>query len=256
LSNSILPKLFVFASAGWFLLIPGTASAQEAKPHWSYEKGADDPKHWSKLDPTYAVCSTGTTESPIDIKGAQPADLPPLKMDYKAVPLNIIDSGHTIQVNYAPGSTLTVGDKVYTLKQFHFHHPGEEHLAGKKFPMVAHLVHADSDGHLAVVAILFKEGAANPLLDTIWKDIPGEKGKAVDVPGVTVNVSDLLPSALGYYTYMGSLTTPPCSEGVTWYVLKTQETLTGDELAAFAKHYPMNARPIQPTNGRKIEESK
>jgi carbonic anhydrase len=256
LSNSIIRKLFFFASAACFFLIPGHAAAQEAKPHWSYDKGEGDPKHWSKLDPTYAVCATGTTESPIDIKGATPADLPALKMDYKAVPLNIIDNGHTIQVNYAPGSTLTVGDKVYTLKQFHFHHPGEEHVAGKKFPLVAHLVHADAEGHLAVVAILFSEGSANPLLDTLWKDVPAEKEEAMDVPGVTVNVADLLPSSLGYYTYMGSLTTPPCSEGVTWYVLKAHETLSAGELADFAKHYPMNARPIQPTNGRKIEESK
>ncbi len=256
MSNSIIRKLFFFASAACFFLIPGHAAAQEAKSHWSYDKGEGDPKHWSKLDPTYAVCATGTTESPIDIKGATPADLPALKMDYKAVPLNIIDNGHTIQVNYAPGSTLTVGDKVYTLKQFHFHHPGEEHVAGKKFPLVAHLVHADAEGHLAVVAILFNEGAANPLLDTLWKDVPAEKEEAMDVPGVTVNVADLLPSSLGYYTYMGSLTTPPCSEGVTWYVLKSHETLSAGELADFAKHYPMNARPIQPTNGRKIEESK
>jgi carbonic anhydrase len=256
LSNSILPKLFVFASAGWFLLIPGTASAQEAKPHWSYEKGADDPKHWSKLDPTYAVCSTGTTESPIDIKGAQPADLPPLKMDYKAVPLNIIDSGHTIQVNYAPGSTLTVGDKVYTLKQFHFHHPAEEHVNGKKYDLVAHLVHADATGNLAVVAVLFTKGAPNPLFDTLWKNLPTEQGKVMSVASVSVNVTDFLPSDLGYFHYMGSLTAPPCSEAVTWFVLKTPMTISAEQLAVFAKLYPHNARPIQKTNGRKIEESK
>lgn len=256
MNDSKFRKLSFFALAGCFFLLSGPGTAQEAKPEWSYKKGAGDPIHWGQLNPAYAKCSTGTTESPIDIKGAKPADLPALKMDYKAVPLNIIDSGHSIQVNYAPGSTLTVGDKVYTLKQFHFHHPGEEHLAGEKFPMVAHLVHADADGHLAVVAILFQEGAANPVLKTIWKDIPAEKGKTADVPGVTVNVTDLLPTSLGYYTYMGSLTTPPCSEGVTWYVLKAQGTLSAEEVAAFARHYPMNARPIQPTNGRKIEESK
>ena len=237
------------------LLLPFLTFSQEAKPHWSY-KGEADPSHWGKLEPGYAVCSTGKTQSPIDIKGAAPADLHALKMDYSAVPLNIIDNGHTIQVNYPAGSTLTVGDHVYTLKQFHFHHPSEEHVNGKKYDLVAHLVHADADGHLAVVAILFEKGAANPFLETIWKNIPSEQEKAVDVAGTTINVKDLLPSSLSYYTYAGSLTTPPCSEGVTWFVLRTSETLSGEEIASFAKHYPMNARPIQPTNGREIKESK
>ncbi|HUL35424.1 MAG TPA: carbonic anhydrase family protein [Candidatus Eisenbacteria bacterium] len=236
------------------LLLPCLIAAQEAKPHWSY-KGSAAPADWGKLDPAYATCSSGKTQSPIDIKGAKPADLPALKMDYKTVPFNIIDNGHTIQVNYPAGSTLTVGDHVYTLKQFHFHHPSEEHVNGKKFELVAHLVHADADGHLAVVAILFNEGAANPVLDKVWKNIPSTQEKAIDVPDVTINAGDLLPSNLGYFTYAGSLTTPPCSEGVTWFVLKTTDTLSKAEVAAFAKHYPMNARPIQPTNGREIRES-
>jgi len=238
-----------------FLVFPFFVHAQEAKPHWSY-KGEGDPAQWGKLDPAYAACSTGKTQSPIDIKGATPTDLPALKMHYRAVPMNIIDNGHTIQVNYPAGSTLTVGGHVYTLKQFHFHHPSEEHVSGKKYDLVAHLVHADADGHLAVVAILFKKGAPNAFLDTIWKNIPAEQEKAMDVPGTTINVKDLLPANLGYYTYMGSLTTPPCSEGVTWFVLMATDTLSGEEIAAFSKHYPANARPIQPTNGREIKESK
>jgi len=172
------------------------------------------------------------------------------------VPLNIIDNGHTIQINYPAGSTLTVGDKTYTLKQFHFHHPSEEHIDGHGYAMVAHLVHADSEGHLAVVAVLFTKGAENPLLATLWKNIPLEKGRAVDVSGVTVNVTNLLPSDHGYYTFTGSLTTPPCSEGVTWYVLKHQSPLSADEIAAFAKIYPKNARPIQPLNDRQLLETK
>lgn len=241
-----------------FLLLPTLLSslvaAQEAKPHWSYS-GATAPADWGKLEPSYAACSIGKTQSPIDIKGAKPADLPALKMEYKTVPLNIIDNGHTIQVNYPAGSTLTVGDHVYTLKQFHFHHPSEEHVSGKKFDLVVHLVHADADGHLAVVAVLFKDGAANPVLATLWKNIPSHEGKAMDVPDVSVNAGDLLPSDRSYFTYAGSLTTPPCSEGVTWFVLKTTDTVSKGEVAVFAKHYPMNARPIQPTNGREIRES-
>src|SRR6516164_11856275 len=134
-------------------------------------------------------------------------------------------SGHTVQVNYAPGSTLTVGDKTYVLKQFHFHHPSEEHINGQGYDMVAHLVHADADGHLAVVAVLLKKGPSNPFLNTVWTNIPKEKEKAVDVSGVSLNVNDLLPADHGYFTFAGSLTTPPCSEGVTWYVLKNQSSL-------------------------------
>ena len=235
---------------------PSLASAQEAKPpHWTYE-GKEGPADWGKLDPRFASCSMGKTQSPIDIKGAKPADLPALTFHYQAVPLNIIDNGHTIQINYPAGSTLTVGAKSYTLTQFHFHHPSEEHINGQGYAMVAHLVHADSEGHLAVVAVLLKPGADNPLIATLWKNLPSQKGNAVDVPGVTVDAATLLPADHGYFTYAGSLTTPPCTEGVSWYVLKHQSPVSADEIAAFAKLYPKNARPIQKTNGREIRESK
>jgi carbonic anhydrase len=236
-------------------LLPGMVRAQQTSPHWSY-KGADGPKDWGKLDSAFATCSIGHTQSPIDIKGAKPSDLPALKFDYNAVPLNIVDNGHTIQVNYAPGSTLAVGGKTYALKQFHFHHPSEERVNGHGYDMVAHLVHADAEGHLAVVAVFLKKGQASAFLDSVWKNIPTEKEKAVDVPSVTLNVKDLLPSDHGYFNFAGSLTTPPCSEGVTWYVLKTPMSLSDKQLAAFAKIYPLNARPIQPVNGREILETK
>ena len=239
-----------------FAFVTFRAVAQDAKPpHWSYQ-GATDPVHWGSLGSAYAVCSTGHLQSPIDIKDAKKTDLPSLKMNYSSVPLNIIDNGHSVQINYPEGSTLTVGDKIYTLKQFHFHHPAEEQIDGKKYDLVAHLVHADADGHLAVIAVLFKKGAANSLLDTLWKSVPSEKEKATDVSSVTVNAKDLLPTNLGYYTFQGSLTSPPCSEGVTWYVLKSHETLSGAQLATFAKLYPHNARPLQPANGREILETK
>jgi carbonic anhydrase len=234
----------------------GTLQAQESKlHHWAYT-GEGGAEHWGKLDPAYATCSTGHTQSPIDIKNAKKGDLEELKLEYKAVPLSIIDNGHTIQVNYAAGSTLTVGGKSYTLKQFHFHHPSEERINGQGYDMVAHLVHADAEGHYAVVAVLLKKGAANALLETVWKNIPAEKEKASEVAGVSINVKDLLPTDHGYYTFAGSLTTPPCTEGVTWYVLKKPVTLSGDQVAAFAKIYAMNARPIQPVNNRELLETK
>jgi carbonic anhydrase len=249
-------KMFSAAVIICIAVSSSMAPAREGHPpHWAYE-GKDGPSAWGKLDTSYATCSNGRKQSPIDIKGAKKSDLPALKLNYNAVPLNIIDNGHTIQVNYASGSTLTVGDKTYTLKQFHFHHPSEERVNGRGYDMVAHLVHADADGHLAVVAVLLKQGKANALLESVWKNIPTEKDKPVDVSGVTLNVQDLLPPDHAYYTFMGSLTTPPCSEGVIWYVLKSAASLSASQVAAFAKLYPMNARPIQPLNGRELLETK
>ena len=228
---------------------------QSHAPHWSYE-GRRIQNTRVRSIPAFATCKMGHSQSPIDNKHPKLADLPELKFDYKAVPLSIINNGHTIMVNYAPGSTLTVGNKTYTLKQFHFHHPSEEHISGKAFDMVAHLVHADADGHLAVVAILFSAGNSNPLVETLWKNIPPEKDKTVDVPTVSVNADDLLPSQHGYYTYSGSLTTPPCTEGVTWYVLKSTSNFSNEQLAAIAKLYPHHNRPTQKLNHREVLASK
>lgn len=256
-----MKSLSLFRTVLWvstlgLLALPAIVSAQEATPpHWGYS-GADDPKHWGSLDKAYAECSIGHAQSPINISHAKKADLPPLRLDYKPSPLNIIDNGHTVQINFAPGSTLTVGDKTYTLKQFHFHHPSEEHVNGKTYPLAVHLVHSDEQGHLAVVAILFQEGPANPLIDSLWKNIPKEKEKALDVPATSVDLAEVLPKDHAYYTFAGSLTTPPCTEGVTWYVLETHPTISKEQIEKFAKLYPKDARPIQATNGREILESK
>jgi carbonic anhydrase len=194
-------------------------------------------------------------QSPIDIEQATPAHLPPIQMDYQSAALDIVDNGHSIQVNFPPGSTLRVGEKTFRLMQFHFHHPSEEHVNGRGFPLVAHLVHQDSDGHLAVVAVLFKEGKPNSLIDSLWRNVPDKKGAVQDVASLSVRALDLLPSERGYYTFTGSLTTPPCSEGVTWYVLRGHPTVSAQQIARFSQLYPMNARPIQPLNGRAILQS-
>ena len=180
-----------------FILVAfATSRAQESHaPHWSYE-GKGGPNHWGSLDPAFATCKIGHNQSPIDISNPKLADLPELKFAYEAVPLSIVNNGHTIMINYAPGSTLTVGDKTYTLQQFHFHHLSEERVNGKGFDLVAHLVHSDSDGHLAVVAILFKAGALNPLLETLWKNVPPELDKTIESSMFSVNVQELLPTRL------------------------------------------------------------
>jgi carbonic anhydrase len=228
---------------------------QQAPAHWEYE-GKNGPQNWGQLDPKYRDCSMGHAQSPINITGAKKADLPPLVFDYNTVQLTIINNGHTIQVNYPPGSRLMVGDKTYSLKQFHFHHPSEEHVNGHAYDMVVHLVHADAAGHLAVVAVLLQTGDANGFLGTVWQNIPKEQKKPLEVPGVVLNVKELLPADHGYYTFTGSLTTPPCTEGVTWFVLKHPVSLSASQLAQFAQLYPGDARPIEPRNGREILETK
>jgi carbonic anhydrase len=142
------------------------------------------------------------------------------------------------------------------LRQFHFHHPSEEYIKGGDFDLTAHLVHDDGSGHLAVVAILFKTGSLNALFSAVWRNVPARSEKATNVPSARVNATSLLPSDRGYYTFQGSLTTPPCSEGVVWYVLKNQATLSADQVALFAKLYPNNARPTQPLYGREVLETK
>ena len=239
------------------LMAAGLAGAQEQHPHWSY-KGATGPGHWAQLEKDYGPCARGHSQSPIDIhsKAAKTADLPAIAFDYKPSPLKIIDNGHSIQIDYAPGSSITVGDKQYGLVQFHFHRPSEEKIDGKRYDMVAHLVHRDAGGTFAVVAVLFSKGAPNALITTLWENLPAEKEVEKVVDGVTVNAADLLPKSHAYYTFIGSLTTPPCTEGVRWFVLKQPTTVSGDEVARFAKTYPMNARPVQPLHGRSVEASK
>jgi carbonic anhydrase len=232
------------------------AQAQQAgEAHgWSYQ-GEHAPAHWGDLEPQYRSCKVGQLQSPIDIRGAKPARLPAIDFAYGSSPLRIVDNGHTVQVTPVPGSYITLGGVRHDLLQVHFHHPAEEQVGGKGFPMVAHLVHKDAEGRLAVVAVLLEEGAANPFIEKVWMHLPAKEGREDDPAGVSVDLAGLLPASRGYYTFAGSLTTPPCSEGVTWFVLKTSVTVSPAAVAAFAKRYPDNARPLQPLNGRVIQVS-
>jgi len=229
----------------------------EEKHHWTYS-GETGPGHWAALQSEYSSCGLGKLQSPIDIRdsGIKKAALAQIAFGYKPSPLEIIDNGHTVQVNYAPGSYIAVDGKRYELVQFHFHKPSEEKINGKSADMVAHLVHKDADGKLAVVAILLKAGQSNKLVETLWKNLPHEKERETAVDGVQINAADLLPAkTAAYYTFTGSLTTPPCSEGVTWFVLKTPTSISNAEVSRFAKLYPMNARPTQPLNDREIRST-
>jgi carbonic anhydrase len=231
------------------------AAAQADGKHWTYS-GHGGPGEWGAISPEFAACKLGKNQSPIDIRSAKAADLPAIKFDYKPSPLKLIDNGHTVQVNYAPASTIDVGGARYELVQFHFHKPSEEKIDGKSHAMVAHLVHKSADGKLAVVAVLLDKGGANGLIDSIWKNLPKEKEKEVLVTNVTIDAANLLPENKGYYKFQGSLTTPPCSEEVTWLVLKTPVKIADGEIATFGKIYPMNARPTQALNGRAVQATR
>ncbi len=184
----------------------------------------------------------------IGVEGSGPGTSEPPAQRHSA--LHIINNGHTIQINYASGSSIRIRDKRYELNQFHFHHPSEETIKGKRFPMEVHLVHSDTDGNLAVVSVLLEEGSANPLIESLWGLAPKVAGAEKAGGNMQINVADLLPTNRSYFTFGGSLTTPPCTEGVSWFVLKTPVTISSKEVATFAEIYPYDERPTQPLNGR------
>jgi carbonic anhydrase len=227
--------------------------AYGADPNWSYS-GATGPAKWGALSKEFKECKTGEAQSPIDIpdEKARKGDLAPLLFNYKPSPLRIIDNGHTIQVNYAPGSFVNIEGKRYELQELHFHKPAEEKIDGKGHDMDAQLVHKGPDGKPIVIAILLDAGKDNKLVKTLWDNLPKSQGKEQVLDAVKINAVDLLPDNKGYYTYTGSLTTPPCTEQITWYVLKSPVQISAEQIARFGKSYPMNARPIQPLHDRDI----
>ena len=247
---------FFFLCAAFVLARPAIAQDHPANtPHWGYS-GAEGPDHWGDLSPDFATCKTGQRQSPIDIVGSQPAELAPIHFDYKLSPLKIINNGFTVQINYEPGSSITVNGTALPLVQFHFHHVSENEIDGKKYDMELHFVHMDAAaGRAAVVAVFIQSGAENAMLRDLWSHIPREAGKEVELKKVVINAADLLPADQNYYVFDGSFSIPPCKEGIRWFVMKTPIEASPAQIAAFAKLYPTNARPIQPTNGREIRES-
>jgi carbonic anhydrase len=226
---------------------------RSGEPDWSYD-GPTGPEAWATLDPAYAGCRSGRRQSPIDIRDGISVDLQPLGFDYRPGAFSVLDDGHTVRVDVAAGSTLAVGGRRYMLRQFHFHRPSEERLDGRGYPMSAHLVHADADGRLAVVAVLIDSGKAHPLVQQVWNDLPLERHAPQSGAG-PLDPAALLPEDRRYATFMGSLTTPPCTEGVLWIVLRQPATMSPEQMAIFAKLYPMNARPMQAASGRLIKQS-
>ena len=220
--------------------------------HWAYG-GATGPDSWGRLKPEFSTCMLGRRQSPIDIRDGIPVELDPIQFDYRPTIFRVTDNGHTVQVNVEPGNSITVQGHRYELVQFHFHRPSEERINGRPFDMVAHLVHKDADGKLAVVAVLMEQGKAHPVVQMVWNNIPLEKG--LDQQGMAMmDLAGLIPERRQYYTYMGSLTTPPCTEGVLWLVMKQPASMSPEQISVFSRLYPMNARPVQPVSGRLIKE--
>jgi carbonic anhydrase len=249
---------------------PKPAESTVHEVHWSYFDGPGGPDNWGSIDKANLACSTGKTQSPININvdRAIKAELPPLEFLYRPSPLSIVDNGHTVMVKYGEGSNLLVDGRQYRLVQFHFHKPSEEAINGERTDMVVHLVHQHYDGSLAVVGILMSTKMAparkswfgseslkeNSLISTLWNNIPLVKER-VDSPGVMIDVNQFLPADKAYFTYMGSLTTPPCSENVLWFVMKNPIYVSEAQVKNFDRLYPMNARPLQPKGDRVIKEA-
>jgi carbonic anhydrase len=245
------------------LLLISSASANESQhtkheahaKHWGY-MGEVGPSHWSEVDPKFNMCSEGKQQTPINVVATKDSNLKPLDLQYKVGAKSIINNGHTVQINIKDGNVLKIDGVDYKLKQFHFHVPSENNINGDAFPLEAHFVHATDDGKLAVVAVMFQEGEANPVLAQAWKKLPTlEIGKEQKCTLSIDQIKALMPKNKAYYKFMGSLTTPPCSEGVKWHVYKTPLTASKEQINAFFSLFGFpNNRPIQPTNGRTIEE--
>ncbi len=247
-------KIFLILVAFFLSLIvifPQQVLAVGVIPSWSYG-GAANPTRWAELSPDFATCELGKDQSPINITGVVKGKPSQISFNYESTPLVVVNNGHTIQVNYAPGSTVTIDGEEYTLLQFHFHTPSEHTIDGNASAMELHLVHRNAAGKLAVVGILIKEGAANPMISKVWQNIP-TTGKTQILKDSVINAVDLLPKSKSYFSYTGSLTTPPCSEGVKWNLLVEPMTLSEVQINEYGNIYQVDARPIQSANGRVIE---
>lgn len=228
------------------------ATENHGKSHWSYE-GEKGPEHWGELSPEYKICQLGVEQTPIDLTDAVAGDAGEIAFDYRPLPLRLINNGHTVQVNAEPSCTCTIAGTPYRLVQFHFHHPSEHRLDGKAFEMEVHFVHKSEAGALAVVGVFFRAGAHNAGLQPIFDQMPKSEGPEIAVAG-SFDPVPFLPLNRGYFRYRGSLTTPPCFEGLTWTVFREPVEASPEQIRQFSSLFPNNARPIQRKNRRFLLE--
>jgi carbonic anhydrase len=230
-----------------------TQHEESVPPHWTYE-GEEGPEHWGEIDPAYAACGTGTSQSPIDVSSPTEQDLANIAFHYQPSDVNILNNGHTVQVNYDAGSYIELDDVRYDVAQFHYHAPSEHAVDGKLFAAELHIVHKNADGNLAVVGILLDEGTQNEAFQPFVENLPAEKSDVQDA-GVTIHAADLLPAVQTTFRYSGSLTTPPCTEGVNWLVMTTPVEISAEQIETLASLFEEgNNRPVQPLNERPLVE--
>ncbi|MEK6801464.1 MAG: carbonic anhydrase family protein [Nitrospirota bacterium] len=249
------PRLFLTLSLVCGLLSSSAFvwSAEEtASSHWPYE-GREGIEHWGMLSPAYMACEAGSHQSPINIVAPRHAQTQErLIFHSQAASVRALDNGHTIQVNVPPGNELHVNGRTYRLGQFHFHEPSEHHVDGRTYPMEIHLVHQDRKGHVVVIAVLVEAGLPNQSLAELWTMLPMKVGELGSEH--SFNPQDLMPASTHHFSYHGSLTTPPCTEGVQWIVLRDPIAMFAHQIAQFVSLIGHNARSIQPLHGRQIHE--
>ncbi|HDS9361323.1 TPA: carbonic anhydrase family protein [Enterobacter chengduensis] len=237
------------------LLALSILSTSAYASHWSYE-GEGSPEHWGELDDAYKMCQTGMNQSPVNIDSTVKAHISPLQTHYSDGPVTLTNNGHTIQAGEKAETrdSITLDKQSWTLQQFHFHAPSENTVHGKKYAMEMHLVHKNDKGEPVVVAVMFDKGAANAELEKLWRVMPEQAEKNVSITE-NLDLNKLLPKDKTYWRFSGSLTTPPCSEGVTWVVLKHPLTVSVEQLAKFTHtmHHDNN-RPVQSLHGRLVVE--
>jgi len=245
---------FAILTGGFVLMaVSPPLLAEQGSAHWSYE-GEEGPEHWGELIEEYRMCSEGLNQSPIDLVADVHTDLPELVFEYFSTPVDQINNGHTIQQNIKPGSFLRIPARGLNaeLKQFHFHSPSEHTVGGKSFAMELHFVHVDDKGAYNVVGVLMEEGDEHPVLSKLWSFMPENAGET-SVQPIGIEETNLLPPTRDYFTYGGSLTTPPCSEGVKWIVLKTPVQASAEQIATFKERVgQFTNRPVQSPNARLI----
>ncbi|RZT41209.1 carbonic anhydrase [Cupriavidus agavae] len=233
-------------------MLAGAAQAAGHRTEWGYA-GPHGAEHWGDLEESFAACKKGQFQSPIDIVTTTRVTHDTIGFDYRPTSAKVVNNGHTIKVVPAKGGSVHLPDGEFDLLQFHFHSPSEVTFDGRAYPLTAHFVHRNAAGQLAVVAVLFRQGANNPILAPVFSALPHDRGDRNKIE--RLNVSELLPVSRNYYAFDGSLTTPPCTEGVKWYVLREPVEASAGQIAAFREIYPMNARPTQPLHGRAVTGS-
>lgn len=235
--------------------------ADHATRRWTYVASeAQGPEGWGNISGDFAACKTGTSQAPVDLsmKAEKGKDLKPLAFAYVPMALQIHNNGHTVQVTNGAAASFTVGGEKFDLVEFHFHSPSEHTIDGAKADMEVHFVHKNAKGELAVVAVLFKKGKENTALKAVFENAPEKRSREpTAVAGVTIDVSSMLPAKAGYFSYAGSLTTPPCSEGVRWFVLTKSSEVSEAQIAKLrdVTHGDTN-RPVQPLGTRKVQQFK